>query len=216
MAGELAFAGHPSLGAAVAVARARREREARYVQETGAGLQPVDVRLDGETGWASMLQEPAVFGPELARADVALAAGLRAGDLHAELPPQVVSTGVPQVLALVRDAAALGRLRPDAAAVSALLGPHGAVVLYLAAADLEAGAVRARSLFPAGDGEDPATGSAAGPLAAYLSRRAGVTVLDIAQGVEMGRPSRLHAEVEGDRVRVGGAVVTVVDGTIHL
>ena len=63
---ELPFAGHPSLGTAVAVAHARAEREAHYVQQTGAGLQAVDVEL-GSSGVAraSMLQEPAVFGDEI-------------------------------------------------------------------------------------------------------------------------------------------------------
>src|SRR3954468_3854291 len=64
--GELAFAGHPSLGTAVAVARARGEREARYVQQTPAGLQSIDVRIDGDRARASMLQKQAVDGPEVA------------------------------------------------------------------------------------------------------------------------------------------------------
>ena len=217
VAGELAFAGHPSLGVAVAVARERGDREARYVQETGAGLQPVDVRLDGDAGWASMLQEPARFGPELSRREVAACVGLAFEDLHPVLPPQVVGTGIPQVIAPVRDADVLRRLRPDLAATAALLGAHGAVVVYLVAADLGAGSARARSVFPAGEGgEDAATGSAAGPLAAYLERRSGLAAVEIRQGVEMGRPSVLHAEVEGESVRVGGEVVTVVDGTLRL
>ena len=217
VAGELAFAGHPSLGAAVAVARARGEGEVRYVQETGAGLQPVDVRVEGGVGRASMLQEPARFGPELARAEVASAAGLAPGDLHPGLPPQVVSTGVPQVLAPVRDAGVLGRIASDPTELAALLGAHGAVTLYLFVADVESGAAHARSLTPAVEGgEDPATGSAAGPLMAYLAERSGAARLVIAQGAEMGRPSRLDAEMEGDHVRVGGGVVAVVDGTLTL
>jgi trans-2,3-dihydro-3-hydroxyanthranilate isomerase len=217
VAGELAFAGHPSLGVAVAVARERGEREARYVQETGAGLQPVDVRVEGEAARASMLQEPPAFGPELPRREVAACVGLSRDDLHPVLPPQVVATGIPQVIAPVRDVAVLRHLRPDLKAVAALLGAHGAVVLYLVAADLGAGTARARSVFPAGEGgEDPATGSAAGPLIAYLDRRSGLTGVEILQGVEMGRPSVLRAEIEGERVRVGGDVVTVVDGTLRL
>jgi trans-2,3-dihydro-3-hydroxyanthranilate isomerase len=65
-------------------------------------------------------------------------------------------------------------------------------------------------------GEDPATGSAAGPLCAYLAEREGWTRLEITQGVEMGRPSRLVAELEGDRVRVGGDVVVVIEGEVLL
>src|SRR3712207_5630566 len=70
MGGEIPFAGHPSLGAAVAVARVRGESRATYVQRTGAGLQPVDVEIDGTRAHASMLQEPARFGPELDPGDV--------------------------------------------------------------------------------------------------------------------------------------------------
>jgi predicted PhzF superfamily epimerase YddE/YHI9 len=58
--------------------------------------------------------------------------------------------------------------------------------------------------------------AAAGPLAAYAAQRMGVLSLDITQGVEMGRGSRLRAAVEGDRIRVGGDVVVVVDGTVFL
>src|SRR5919197_6158109 len=64
MGGELPFAGHPSLGTAVAVARAASANEARYVQQTPAGLQPIEVSGDGRRFRASMLQEPAEFGAE--------------------------------------------------------------------------------------------------------------------------------------------------------
>ncbi len=216
-AGELSFAGHPSLGTAIAVARERGEEVARYVQETRAGLQPVEVRIQGDRTHASMLQEPLWFGAELDPADVLAAAGLEAGDASRDLPPQVVSTGVSQVIAPVADLTTLQRARPEIEALSSLLDQHGALTLYLVAGDLRAGEVRARAFFPAGDGaEDPATGSAAGPLCAYLSVRASVPRLDIVQGIEMGRPSRLSAEMDGDRPRVGGAAVVLVDGTLRL
>jgi predicted PhzF superfamily epimerase YddE/YHI9 len=112
--GELDFAGHPSLGTAVAVALVRGERTARYVQQTRAGLQPVEVELDGTAARASMLQEPARFGAEPDAALVLDAVGLGPEDAHADLPPQVVSTGVPQVLVPVGEPAALERLRPRA------------------------------------------------------------------------------------------------------
>jgi trans-2,3-dihydro-3-hydroxyanthranilate isomerase len=214
---ELDFAGHPSLGTAVAVARARGERSARYVQETPAGLQPIDVELDGRRARASMLQGPATFGPELDPATALGPAGLSAADADPRLPPQVVSTGVPQVLAAVRAAAVLDRARPDWAAIQALLDAHEAVVLYLAACDPAAGRVAARAFAHSADmGEDPATGSAAGPLAAYLHARTGTAELRIAQGHHMGRPSRLECAIEGDRVRVGGGVAVVVEGTVAL
>lgn len=214
--GELAFAGHPSLGTAVAVALARGERAARYVQQTRAGLQPIEVEvLDERTARASMLQEPATFGRELDPAEVLTAAGVDPALADPALPAQVVSTGVPQVLAPVRPEA-LRELRPDFAALAALLSEHGAVTLYLAAVD--GARARARSLYrePAGVSEDPATGSAAGPLMAYLHERRGSERLTVAQGVEMGRPSVLECAVEGDRVRVGGDTVVVAGGTVAL
>jgi trans-2,3-dihydro-3-hydroxyanthranilate isomerase len=214
---ELPFAGHPSLGTAVAVARARGESEARYVQQTGAGLQPIDVRLDGpERAHASMLQEPASFGDELGPERALAAIGLDAAEAHPDLPPQVVSSGLRHLLVPVRDSAALGRASPDWPAIDALLFEIDAVTLYLTWWDGDRAEARARA-FPRGfAAEDPATGSAAGPLCAYLAERAGARALTIAQGVEMGRPSLLETAVEGDRVRVGGNVVTIVDGTLTL
>lgn len=216
--GELPFAGHPSLGTAVAVAHARGEPEAEYVQETPAGLQPVRVSLRGDgRAHASMLQEPPSFGPELDPAEVLRAGGLPPAAAAPGLPPQVVGTGVPQVVACIRDRAALDAPEPDPAALRALLRAHAAVVLYLAWWDAAGGAV-ARSFFPEGAGvvEDPATGSAAGPLMAYLHRRAGTTALEIEQGAHMGRPSRLSCAVEGDRVRVAGDAVVVAEGVVRL
>ena len=214
--GELAFAGHPSLGTAVAVALARGEAGASYVQQTPAGLQPIDVEVLGDrVARASMLQEPATFGPELDPAAVLAAAGVDPAHADPALPAQVVGTGVPQVLAPVR-AEALASLRPDFPRLEALLGAHGAVTLYLAAVD--AAGARARSLYlePDGVSEDPATGSAAGPLMAYLHERRGLDELRIEQGVEMGRRSVLDCAFEGDRVRVGGEAVVVARGTVSL
>ena len=217
LSGEIPFAGHPSLGTAVAVARARGESRATYVQQTRPGLQPVDVEIDGLRARASMLQEPVAFGPELDAADVMGLVRLESGDADPAHPPQVVSTGVPQVLAFVSDVGALERAWPDYDGIRALLAPHAAIVLYVACLDGGDGRVRARSFTGyAEEGEDPATGSAAGPLCACVAERGGPRELDIAQGVEMGRPSRLRASVEGDRVRVGGDVVVLVDGTLHL
>ena len=104
---ELPFAGHPSLGTAVAVARWRGLDEAGFVQETRAGLQPIEVRQENGSWRASMLQNEAEFGPELDRDAVMSAVGLRAEDAHPELAPQVVSTGLPHVMAPVSEHAAL-------------------------------------------------------------------------------------------------------------
>jgi trans-2,3-dihydro-3-hydroxyanthranilate isomerase len=219
---ELPFAGHPSLGTAVAVARADHggastPRTARYIQQTGAGLQPIDVRLhDAHTAHASMLQEPAVHGEELPRSEVVEAIGLTPEHADRALPPQLVGTGLTQLILPLRDLEALARARPDWAAVESLLTAHGATVLYAAVCDPPAGHARARSFVSAAVGEDPATGSAAGPLCAYLAKRTATAALTIEQGIEMGRPSRLETAMEGERPRVGGDVVVVADGTLNL
>ena len=214
---ELPFAGHPSLGTAIAVARAADEAEVSYVQQTPAGLQPIDVRIDGARATASMLQEPAVFGEELDPAEVLAMVGLAPGDAAPDLPVQVVSTGVPQVIAPVAGEEVLRRCAPDYTRIEPFLDGHEAITLYVAAVDTANGdRARTRAFcHTAQMGEDPATGSAAGPLQAYLHRRAGWTALEITQGVEMGRPSLLRCEA-GERVRVGGNAVAVVDGTVHL
>ncbi len=214
--GELPFAGHPSLGTAVAVALARGERTAAFVQQTPAGLQPIDVEiLDERTARTSMLQEPATFGPQLDPATVLSAAGLDPALADPDLPAQVVGTGVPQVIAPVV-AEGLRVPRPDFPALEALLSEHEAITLYLAAADGETARARSLYLEPDGVSEDPATGSAAGPLMAYLHERRGIERLRVEQGVEMGRPSTLECAVEGDRVRVGGEAVVVARGVVAL
>ena len=213
---EVPFAGHPSLGTAVAVAAARGETQAHYVQQTPAGLQPIDVRLANGTWEASMLQEPAVFGEEVNPSHVMAAIGLLPGDAHRELPPQVVSTGLPTLLAFLHDGDAIARTAPDFELVEHLLAGCGAINLYVAWHD-GAGHARARMFTRLVEGgEDPATGSAAGPLCAYLAARGYGERVEIAQGVEMGRPSRLDAEIEGDRVRVGGKVVPLIEGSVSL
>ena len=117
----------------------------------------------------------------------------------------------------MRDAAVLAGLRPNYEGIGALLRGHEAIVLYVVAADPAAGRAWARSFLQTAEmGEDPATGAAAGPLMAHVAARAGTQALEIVQGVEMGRPSVLRAAVEGDRVRVGGDVVVVADGTVYL
>ena len=220
---ELPFAGHPSLGTAVAVARWRGLEEAAFTQQTGAGLQGIDVRRDGETPdgaecWrATMLQAPTEFGSELDREATMRAVGLEPADAHPELPPQIVSTGLAHAIAPLADAASLARVLPDYPAIDELLAPHGAVVLYLAWVDPGTGQGRARGFSRiVALGEDPATGSAVGPLCAYLGERTGKTEITVSQGEEMGRPSVLNAEMEGDQVRVSGAAIPLIEGTVDL
>jgi trans-2,3-dihydro-3-hydroxyanthranilate isomerase len=217
MGGEIPFAGHPSLGAAVAVARARGESRATYVQRTQPGEQAIDVELDGLRASVSMLQEPPLLGVEFDADDVLGLVGLDGSEADPRLPCQLVSTGVPQVIACVRDAAALRRVLPDYDRIGRLLTEHEAITLYLAAVDPEAGTARARSFMRSAEmGEDPATGSAAGPLGAYLHQRVGTGRLVIRQGEEMGRPSVLEVEMADGRPRVSGGVIPVIDGEVSL
>src|SRR5262249_30324690 len=167
--------------------------------------------------WASMLQNEAEFGPELDPEAVMTAVGLRAEDANPELPPQIVSTGIPHVMAPVAEHGALARALPDYPTIYELAEPHGSIVIYLAWCGPARGEGRARPFTRTADmGEDPATGSAAGRLGAYLSERAGVGRIVIRQGEEMGRPSVLEVGMEDGRPRVSGGVVPVIDGEVSL
>jgi trans-2,3-dihydro-3-hydroxyanthranilate isomerase len=222
VATELPFAGHPSLGTAVAVARWRGLDEASFVQQTGAGLQPIEVRSEGE-GWrAEMVQNEPEFGTELDPEPLMHAAGLNPAEAHQDLAPQVVSTGLPTAVVPLSEPDSLERVQVDYAAIDAALEgvePRAGETpnFYLVWADLDAGEARARmfaTVVPGG--EDPATGAAAGPLGAYLAERAGLERVRIRQGEEMGRPSVLEVEIVDGRPRVGGGVIPVIDGEVSL
>jgi trans-2,3-dihydro-3-hydroxyanthranilate isomerase len=206
---ELPFAGHPSCGTAVAEALHRGERQVRYVQQTPAGLQPVDVEIvDERRGRVSMLVEPAAFGPELDLPPQLVP------DPDPRLPAQIVATGVKQITAPVRS---LDHPAPDFGDLAELLGTHGALTLYWArVADGEHAQARSFGLDPHAVNEDPATGSSAAPLMAYLHERTGISRLTIDQGAEMGRPSRIECSIEDGRVRIGGEAVVVMTGSVTL
>ena len=219
---EIPFAGHPSLGTAVAVARWRGLEEASFVQETQAGLQPIDVRGDGDRWRAEMVQNEAEFGTPLDSEEAMHAVGLSSAEAHQDLPPQVVSTGLPTAIVPVSDAGSLARAAPNFESIDALLRdaePRAGETptFYLVWVDEEAESARARMFSRAViGGEDPATGSAAGPLGAYLSAQAGRERIVISQGEEMGRPSVLEVEMVEGRPRVGGGVIPVIDGEVSL
>jgi trans-2,3-dihydro-3-hydroxyanthranilate isomerase len=196
--------------------------EARYLQQTGVGVQPVEVELRGDVAHASMLQEPAQFGAAVEAAPVLGALGLGPADAHPELPVQPVSTGMRHLMVPVRDQVALERARPHVARVEAIEAQTETMVLYVfvpsADGDGDGAPARARG-FVAERGqvlEDPATGSAAGPLCAYLHEHTGRAETTVAQGVELGRPSRLETAIVGDRVRVSGDCVVVLEGSLRL
>ena len=219
---EIPFAGHPSLGTAVAVARWRGEVEVSLVQETQAGVQTIEVRSEGRRWRAGMVQNAAEFGTEVDAAVAMAAVSLDPSEAHPDLKPQVVSTGLPTAIIPVADAESLGRATPDLDAIDAALAdarPRAGETpnFYLVWADARAGEARAR-MFSSGapGGEDPATGSAAGPLGAYLAERTGCERLVIRQGEEMGRPSVLEVEMHDGRPRVAGGVIPVIDGEVSL
>ena len=219
---ELPFAGHPTLGTAFTLAR-EGLIGSDTVQHCAAG--DIPVRIDLEDGRAVMRQLPPIFGREVDdRKAVAAAAGLELSDLVDGLPIVPVSTGIPHLMVPVGDEEALRRAtRDDRGCERVCASADNAESLYLFAVRGD-GDIRARMFdrFPT-IGEDPATGSAAGPLAAYLATHglAGLpgTAL-IAQGEQVGRPSFLHVEVarDGDEwvLHVGGGVRPMGDGAFEL
>jgi trans-2,3-dihydro-3-hydroxyanthranilate isomerase len=219
---EIPFAGHPSLGTAVAVARWRGLDSASFVQETRAGLQPIEVSSDGRRWRAEMLQNEPEFGTALDPEAAMHAVGLSFAEAHQDLSPQVVSTGLPTAIVPVSDAGSLARAAPEFESIDALLRdaqPRAGETptFYLVWVDEQAERARARMFSRAViGGEDPATGSAAGPLGAYLSAQAGRERVVISQGEEMGRPSVLEVEMVEGRPRVGGGVIPIIDGEVSL
>jgi trans-2,3-dihydro-3-hydroxyanthranilate isomerase len=212
--GEIPFAGHPSLGAAAVVAHRAGQRSASYLQQTGAGRQRLDVVLDGPRGRVTLTQNPAEFGPTPDPRPILDALAIESASLRSDLTAQIVSTGLPTMIVPLGDVGALAgaavdrdRLRSALAAVAGSVTPTVYIV-----AEADAGHWRARAFAPAvPTGEDPATGSAAGPFGAYLARHTGAESVVIDQGVEMGSPSRLEVDVT-DGIRVSGGVRIVGTG----
>jgi trans-2,3-dihydro-3-hydroxyanthranilate isomerase len=217
-AAELPFAGHPSVGTAWLMHALDRVGGGRVVQECGAGLLPLEVSADGATLTGG---QPAVGDP-IDPAPLLAAVGLDASDLAAG-EPRWAGTGLDWAFLPVTDEAVV-RARPDLGRLTeiAASGADRAGVAVLAWKD---GHVHAR-VFVGGLGvaEDPATGSAALGMGAWLVA-AGLLAADgdssyqIEQGLEMGRPSRLACTVTaaGGRAfecRVSGSVVPVAHGQI--
>jgi trans-2,3-dihydro-3-hydroxyanthranilate isomerase len=216
---ELPFAGHPSIGTAVAWAYAHGDTSAHYVQQTGSGLQELWVERDDRHAIAKLKQNPVVFGDEIESTLILRSLGLSPSDAHASLPAQVASTGLPTTVVPLNDPAALKRIAVDWPAFRAALGEDPAERIAhncYVVAEIAPGHWAARMF--AGDipgGEDAATGSAAGPFGAYLHERLGLDSVSIDQGVEMGSPSRLDVDLT-DGIVLSGSVWLISTGEIDL
>jgi len=207
---ELPFAGHPVLGCAIVVAAALGRSEVTL--ETGAGLVPVAVgRPDGRAVLARMQQPIPSWEPFEREAELLAALGVE----RSGLPVEAYRNGPMHVFVELPNERAVGELEPEMPALAAL-GKMGASCFA-------GSAMRWKTrMFAPGLGvpEDPATGSAAGPLAVHLSRHGRIAFgeeIEIRQGEEVGRPSLLLARAEGspaaiDRVEVAGAAVIVARG----
>lgn len=226
---EMPFAGHPNVGTGYVLAQQGRDKNGKLLFEELAGLVEVQIERDGSgapVGATIAAPQPLSLGVELPVEEIAACAGLTASEvIVAAHRPVQASLGNPFVIAEV-EAAALKRAAPDIAAFrksvtreSALKGRLG---LYLYAHEGE-GRVQARMFAPLGGTfEDPATGSAAGPLGALLlSLSSDVEKrLDIRQGVVMGRPSLLQVVArrgaDGIRATIAGQCVPVLRGEAEL
>ena len=212
---ELAFAGHPCLGAAFVLAAPLQLGVVEL--ETAGGRVPVELTRDpsGRVAFGRMTQPVPRLGP-FAREDELLAA---LGVAASVLPVEVYDNGVEHAYVALEREEELVELDPDARALAAF---------DVAGVNVFAGAgtrwkLRMFSPLP-GVGEDAATGSAAGPLAVHLARHGRVPwgeEIQVSQGVEMGRPSTLYARAEGagdavSAVEVGGSAVVVARGEFRI
>ena len=212
---ELPFAGHPVLGSAVVLAAPLQLPE--IVLETGMGPVPVRLERDGPRivfGW--MVQPVPRIEAVRDPAPVLRALGVE----RAALPVELYDNGPRHLYVGLESEAEVAALEPDMQALARLY-PRGTANCF-AGADRR---WKTRAFAPgAGVPEDPATGSAAGPLACHLARHGRIRFgeeIEIRQGAEISRPSVLFAKVEGtpaaiERVEVGGCAVTVARGEFRL
>jgi trans-2,3-dihydro-3-hydroxyanthranilate isomerase len=213
-ASELPFAGHPVLGTAFVLAAPLQLPV--IVLETGLGPIPVALERDGPRITFGRMTQPRPTAEPFRDAPALLAA---LGVARSELPVELYANGPRHVFVALASEAAVADLRPDLGAVARLTA---------VGVNCFAGAGRRwkTRMFAPGHGvaEDPATGSAAGPLAYHLARHGRIAFgdeIEISQGAEIGRPSTLYARVEGehervDRIEVGGAAVVVARGEFRL
>jgi trans-2,3-dihydro-3-hydroxyanthranilate isomerase len=210
---ELPFAGHPVLGSAFVLGAPLQLGEIRL--ETWSGIVPVTLEREGARITFGWMQQPIPRWQPYEHADELLAVL----GVESQLPVEVYDLGPQHVYIALASEDEVGRLRPDFAALEAVT--TFGVNCFAGSASRW----KTRMFAPAyGVPEDPATGSAAGPLAVHLVRHGRIGYADeieISQGVEVGRPATLYARVDGegdrvDRVAVGGSAVVVARGEYRL
>jgi trans-2,3-dihydro-3-hydroxyanthranilate isomerase len=225
-ASEMRFAGHPTIGTAAVLRRVGRvpADATAFVFEEEVG--PVAVRVEpGDDPMIWLGTPPLGKGRTYDRARCAQALDLDTNDLLAGVPCDVLSAGNPNLYVALASADAVDRARADAAALHALFADEPAPVCLFVFTPTPSGAY-ARMFAPAlGVPEDPATGSATGPLAAFmmehgLAATADGTRLVSEQGTKMGRRSLLHVLIHGERgrggIEVGGHVTPLAVATLTL
>ncbi len=222
-AAELPFAGHPVLGSAFVVA-GRTGRD-RVRLRTGAGIVQVTLTRD-DTGAIVFgeMEQPIPTVKPFPHPDALLAA-LGVGADSVQLPVELYDNGPTHVMVALADAETVAALTPDLAALARLDSAGGFSCFAPEAPHGPASTYRTRMFAPSmGVSEDPATGSAAGPLAVHLlrhGRTASGETVELHQGLELARPSTLHATATGTpdaitRVTVGGCAVAVAHGHFRL
>ncbi len=212
-AAELPFAGHPTLGTAFVLAGPLQLLEIRI--ETGRGTIPVRVEREGARIVFGRMEQPLPTIVPFERADE-LQAAL---GVDSTLPIELYDNGVPHVLVALASREEVAALRPDQQRLAAL-GTYG--INCFAGDGLT---WKTRMFGPMlGIPEDPATGSAAGPLALHLARHGRIAFgdeIEISQGAEIERLSTLYARVDGtadavERIEVGGSAVIVARGEFSI
>jgi trans-2,3-dihydro-3-hydroxyanthranilate isomerase len=219
---EMPFAGHPTLGTAM-VLRGNSGAE-EVALDLNVGRIPVRFSTRDGLPFGMMTQRDPEFGEKHTREDVARASGLAVDDIADDLPIQTVSTGNAFAIVPLKSLAVLQKLSPTWANMKAYLDKSDAKFFYFVSREAVSPEARLQSRMIFYNGEDPATGSAAGPCAAWAVQY-GVVPPDeqalMEQGVEMKRRSRIFFSAGRDggkivNVRVGGHVVEVVRGEVFL
>jgi trans-2,3-dihydro-3-hydroxyanthranilate isomerase len=220
---EVGGAGHNALGAWLWLAEEGKlgpiDRSRVFQQEIGGEVLQIELRPVGGRIFGHMKQSALKLGPVLDEvASLAAALGLAPEDICAEPAPRVAETGVAHLLVHLRDAATVDRVEPAAKGLLKILAAVSAEGCYVYAFDRsEPGRAYARFFNPTvGLWEDAATGTAAGPLGAYLASQGMISgAIEIEQGTKMGRRSILRVSLSPEP-EISGAGVVVMRGTLSL